>query len=78
MCHSGIAGVVIKAAQGPDAESTGVQLAPTTAEVNCGGGAGEENDVSVTVVVRYWWFSSLSCLSLSINYPPRLAFACCG
>lgn len=47
MCRSGIAGVFIEAAQEPDAESTGVQLAPTTAEVNCGDGAGEENDVSV-------------------------------
>lgn len=47
MCRSGIVGVGTMVAQEIDAENTGVQSLLTTAEVNCGGGAGEAKDVSV-------------------------------
>ena len=47
MCRSGIAGVVTTAAQELDAEEPGVLLLLTTPGKNCGGGAGEEENVSL-------------------------------
>ena len=47
MCLSGIADVGTTAAQELDAEEPGAQLLLTTPRIDCGGGAGEEENVSL-------------------------------
>ena len=51
MFRSVTAGADTLGAQEVERESTGVQSAPTTAKANCGGGAGEERNVSFRPIV---------------------------
>ena len=53
MYRSGIAAVGTTVVQELDAENTGAQSVLTTARANCGGGAGEAEDVSFSYLVLY-------------------------